>query len=135
MIQRMSETQRLAIEYSAVMASSAVNAPGPAYIGKASGTIELPEPTSPSSLSFWKIVISRIISSAMRNITNPPAIAKYSICTPKSLSIHSPAKRNEIRITKLARHTRHALIRIPLFSIDIVTGILPNGSMIAIMKI
>ena len=44
-IQSSNEIHRLPMLYSAVIASSAVNAPGPAYIGKASGTIELPEST------------------------------------------------------------------------------------------
>ena len=126
------EMQRLPILYSAVMASNAVKAPGPAYIGKAKGTNELALLRSPSNLSFWKIVMSRIISSAMRKITKPPAIAKYSICTPNNRSIHSPKNRNAIRITRLATHTFSAWILMPFFSIAIVTGMFPNGSMMAI---
>ena len=100
-IHNMSETVRLIMEYSAVIESNAVKAPGPAYIGKARGTME-PEPDKSLDL---KIVISKIISNAMRKITNPPAIAKYSICTPKSLRIHSPANKNAMRMMKLARQT------------------------------
>ena len=40
-----SEIVKLIMEYSAVMDNKAVNAPGPAYIGKASGTNE-PSPLS-----------------------------------------------------------------------------------------
>ena len=122
------------MEYAAVSATSAVKAPGPAYIGKAKGTIALPLPISPSNLSFWKIVISNTISIAIRKITNPPAIAKYSIFTPKIFRIHSPANRNAIRMIRLAKQTLQALILIPRFSMLIVMGIFPKGSMMAIMN-
>ena len=118
------------ISYSAVMDRSAVKAPGPAYIGKANGTI-LPEPSSPS---FLKIVTSNTISNAINKMTNPPAMAKYSIFTPKSFSTHSPAKRNASKMTMVAIQTLKASILIPLRSILSVTGIFPRGSMIAKRK-
>ena len=130
MVLSVTEMTRLMIAYSAVIDSRAVKAPWPAYIGKANGTI-LPEPSNPS---FLKMVTSNTISKAMSRMTNPPAIAKYSIFTPNNLSTHSPAKRKASNMTMVAMQTFIALILTPFRCILSVTGILPSGSIIAKRK-
>ena len=76
--------------YSAFSARRVVNEPAPASNGKTSGTKVAFFAICDESLN---ISISRIISSAIRNIMTAPATAKELISTPNSPNIQSPTKK------------------------------------------
>ena len=64
-----------------------VKVPAPAINGKANGTIDEEERSDSSALKKW---IPSTISKPIKNIINPPAIAKDPISIPKSFKMLSP---------------------------------------------
>lgn len=85
----------LIVAYSALSESRVVKEPAPAIRGKAIGTIE-----APVGESCLNMVTPRIISMAIMNNTNEPAMAKDEISTPKRPKRAFPIKRKVIRIIK-----------------------------------
>ena len=114
------------VSYSDFNERRVVMVPAPAMIGKARGTIELD-----SGASSLKKFTPSTISSAMKKITNEPAMANDEISSPMMLNKSSPKNKNTI-IKIIA-----TIVALPdcicpaLFLNCITTGIEPRMSMMA----
>ncbi len=102
-------------------------APGPAMRGKATGTMEAPEP----ALSFLMNSRPIIISRASRKSTKAPATAKEAMSMPKRLSNASPAKKKARKRPKATLVAWSGLMCLPLSSIPMKMGMEPVISMMA----
>ena len=104
-----------------------VNVPAPTISGKTSGTMD----AVPDGLSFLKIGIPKIISTASTNITREPATAKEEISTLNRLSNPSPTNRKATRRIYEAKAAFMALILCPLFCMSLTIGTAPVMSITA----
>lgn len=100
--------------------------PAPAISGKAIGKID-PEPWE----SCRKISMPRIISIAIRNMMNEPAMANDETSIPKIPSSGLPISRNASKIKKETRVTFADLIPPDLDLRSIIIGIDPGISIMA----
>ena len=116
------------ISYSALSDKMVVNVPAPAMSGNAIGTIEALEATDESDLNK---LMPKIISSAIKKMTNAPAVAKDAVSMPMNPNKDSPTNKNNNIITP---DTPVAFVELMLPTFDFIstkTGIEPKISITA----
>jgi len=101
--------------------------PAPAMSGNAIGNMDTPAPCE----LYLNNSMPSIISIAIRNIINDPAIANDETSMPKIPKRGLPTRRKETKIAKEAIVTFNGLILFDLDLMSSITGIAPGISIIA----